>query len=120
MDMDTINMASWLIYAKPNNKILKATLKLLYKYWERNNYLCNYFLFHLFFKMATEQYPEEWKKVPYLNQIDNHLLARELLNKYDDNKFNMIVNITDFHKLTYKFDKDKSTKDTFLEKILNS
>ena len=117
--METINMASWLIYAKSNNIILKTTLELLYKYWEENNHLCDYFLFHLFFRMVTNRYKEEWEKIPYVSHIDNHLLARELLNKYNDIIFNRIINITDFHKLTYKIDKDIEIKDTFLEKILS-
>lgn len=119
MDMENINMASWLMYAKSNNKILKTTLELLYKYWQKNNYLCNYFLFHMFFKMATDKFNSEWEKVPYLNQIDNHLLARELLNKYNENVFNMIIKITDFHKLTYKLEGTVDKKNTFFEKIIN-
>ena len=36
MDMEMINMASWLIYSKSaNNKILLETQKLLYAYWEK-------------------------------------------------------------------------------------
>lgn len=35
MDMEYINMASWLIYSKSNNNILLLTQELLYEYWKK-------------------------------------------------------------------------------------
>lgn len=119
MDMEYINMASWLIYSKSNNNILLLTQELLYEYWKKNNYLVNYFLFHIFFKMATEKYEDEWKQVPYYSQIDNHLLANELMNNFDEKRYNEIKSLTNFHKLTYKLQIDKNTdKTTFYDKII--
>lgn len=119
MDMEYINMASWLIYSKSNNNILLLTQELLYEYWKKNNYLVNYFLFHIFFKMATEKYEEEWKQVPYYSQIDNHLLTNELMNNFDEKRYNEIKSLTNFHKLTYKLQIDKNTgKTTFYDKII--
>lgn len=119
MDMEYINMASWLIYSQSNNHILLLTQELLYDYWKRNNYLVNYFLFHMFFKMATEKYSDEWKLVPYYSQIDNHLLANELMNNFDEKRYDEIKYLTNFHKLTYKLPIDKNkNKTTFYDKII--
>lgn len=119
MDMEYINMASWLIYSKSNNNILLLTQELLYEYWKKNNYLVNYFLFHIFFKMATEKYKEEWKQIPYYSQIDNHLLANELRNNFNEKRYNEIKSLTNFHKLTYKLQKEKKKKErTFYDKII--
>lgn len=119
MDMEVINMASWLIYAKTNHSILSATLKLLYEYWKKNNYLCDYFLLHMFFSMATKEFAEEWNQVPYFSQVDNHLLSKELLNQFNFERYEKIKEITNFHKLTYKLDINKSlNKDTFYDKII--
>ena len=96
-------MGSWLMYAKSNNKILDTTLQLIYIYWKNKNYMMNYFLLHMFFKMVTDKYESEWRKVPYYSQMDNHLLNNYLENDYYNNDiYNDIINKTDFHKLSYK------------------
>lgn len=110
MDMENINMASWLIYSKTNNEILNLTLDLLKEYWKKHNYLVNYFLFHMFFKMATEKYNAQWSKIPYMTQTNNHLMALELNNNFNIERYNQIVKITDFHKLSYKVEINKNIK----------
>lgn len=113
MDMEMINMGSWLMYSKKsNNYLLTETRKLLYKYWKKYNYLKNYFLLHMFFRMVTDENPEEWEKVPMISQIDAHLLERELNKKYNDHRLNEIKKLTSIHKLTYKNLEEK--KDSFL------
>ena len=119
LDMEYINMANWLIYSKSNNEILIMTLNLLYDYWKNKNYASNYFIFHMFFKMATEKYSDEWKQVPYYAQIDNHLLANELADNFDEKRYDEIKYLTNFHKLTYKLPIDKNKKETtFYDKII--
>ena len=119
LDMEYINMANWLIYSKSNDKILIMTLNLLYDYWKNKDYASNYFIFHMFFKMATEMYLKEWKQVPYYSQIDNHLLQNELMNNFDEKRYNEIKSLTNFHKLTYKLQIDKNIKKTtFYDKII--
>lgn len=117
MDMENINMASWLIYSTSNNEILSLTLDLLKEYWKNHNYLANYFLFHMFFKMATEKYYVEWNKMPYMTQINNHLMALELNNDFNIGRYNQIKKITDFHKLSYKIDINEN-KNNFYKKII--
>lgn len=119
LEMENINMGNWLIYSKSNDKILIATLKLLYDYWKNKNYASNYFIFHMFFRMATEKYLEDWNRVPYYSQIDNHLLANELMNDFEEKRYNQIKELTNFHKLTYKLQTEKKkNKTTFYDKII--
>lgn len=104
MDQEMINMGSWLIYSKKtNNPILVLTRDLLYKYWEKYDFLKNYFLMHMFFRMASDSMPIVWEKVPMINHFDCHLLMNELEKEYDDERVKEIVSITPIHKLTYKF-----------------
>lgn len=103
MDMDMINMGSWLIYSRySNNFLLIETRRLLYIYWNRFSYIKNYFLLHMFFRMVCDRNPELWNKVPYFNQVDNHLLMRELNRSYSPNRIQRIKSLTTVHKLTYK------------------
>ncbi|MCC8073701.1 MAG: capsular polysaccharide synthesis protein, partial [Clostridiales bacterium] len=93
-DHEMINMGSWLIYSKPNNVLLLETQNLLFEYWKRHNYLQNYFLLHMFFRMVTNHYPKQWNKVPYYNQIDNHILQNEFNKTFDSKRFEQIKEIT--------------------------
>lgn len=105
MDMEMINIGSWFIYSKyTNNKLLVETRRLLYDYWSKMNYLKNYFLFHMFFRMVTEAYSEEWRKVPMFNQINQHLLMNELNNIYSQERCKEIFKLSSIHKLTYKIE----------------
>ena len=103
MDMEMINMGSWLIFSKyANNIILLETQGLLYAYWKKYNYIKNYFLMHIFFRMVTDANPELWEQVPAINHIDSHLLMQELPKHYDENRCQQIMRLTPIHKLTYK------------------
>lgn len=104
---DMINMGSWLIYSKPDNHILKEVQSLLFIYWEKQDYLKNYFLLHIFFRMVTDKFPDEWNAVPYYNQIDQHVLQQELSNKFNEKRFDQIKQLSPIHKLTNKADVDE-------------
>lgn len=104
MDNEMINMGNWFLYAsRTQNKLLLETQHLLYEYWKDNDYTKNYFIFHIFFRMVTDRFPEIWNQVPYINHMDQHLLIRECQDKnVTDDRINEILNITTIHKLTYK------------------
>ena len=116
-DYELVNMGSWLIRSTPNNIILNETQNLLFEYWESHNYICQYFLLHLFFKMVCEEYTDEWSNVPYFNQIDQHLLAQEINKKFDEKRFNQIKSITSVHKLTNKINNIDFEKDSYYSKL---
>ena len=103
MDEEMINMASWFIYsAQPQYKLLVQTRDLLYEYWQKFNFLKNYFLLHMLFRMVTDANTETWDTIPYYNQIDNHLLMNELVKPFDARRVDQIKALTTIHKLTYK------------------
>jgi hypothetical protein len=115
---DVINMGNWLIYSKnANNIILQETQNLLFKYWKDHNYLLNYFLMHLFVKMVSEYYQEEWKQIPYYDQINQHIFQMELLDKYNEKRFNQIKELSSIHKLTYKLDESEITENCYYSKL---
>lgn len=114
---EMINMGSWLIYSKPNNILLLETQNLLFKYWENNNHLKHYFLLHMFFRMVTDKYPEEWEKVPYYNQLDQHVFQQEFLKKYNDKRFKQIKEISPIHKLTNKTENFNLENESYFSKL---
>ena len=103
-DLIPIKLSNWLIFSESNNPILLLTLQLLYKYWEDHNRLTNYFIYHLFFTMATERYPDVWKNVPVYNNHSPHTMQQEIMNDYSKVRWEQLKKISDFHKLNRRMD----------------
>lgn len=98
---------SWFIYSVPNHPLLLETRDMIYSYWKENNKLKEYFLFHLFFTIATELYPEYWRNVPVFSDVVPHVLAGEIFDSFDSSRFEQIKKMSDVHKLSYKLDAEK-------------
>ena len=123
VDLDRKNSLSvvasnWLIYANKDNNIINLTKKLLYYYWKDYNYAINYNIFHIFFKLATEVYKDEWKNVPTFNNISPHILQFELNDDFQEIRFNEIKNMSDFHKLNWRIESEN--KNSFYNYIVNN
>ena len=103
-------ISSWLIEAKTNNKILMATKELCYEYWKENDIMLDYFLLHDFMSITLERYDEEWKKIVPRDNATSHILLLRLFEQYDKKIWIAIKEQTQFHKLTYKFDENKTKK----------
>lgn len=110
--------SNWLIYANKNNNIINLTKKLLYYYWKDYNYAINYNIFHIFFKLATEVYKDEWKNVPTFNNISPHILQFELNDDFQEIRFNEIKNMSDFHKLNWRIKSEN--KNSFYNYIVDN
>ncbi len=111
--------SSWLISASKGHPILCATWDLLCMYWERNNSLCHYFIFHMFFQMASEHYANLWKEVPRYSNIPPHILQFELFEQYTSERYEQIKSMSNFHKLTWKAKElSEDVEGTFAKKIL--
>jgi hypothetical protein len=117
-DIRLVGASSWLIYAKTNNRLLMGTRQLLHEYWKQESYLKDYFLFHLFFKIAVKFYEEDWLRVPVYGSGPTHRLQMFMFQKFDENVWNQIVGCSSFHKLTYKSENNRIL-DTYFERIVN-
>ena len=83
------------------------TRDLMFRYWKDYDYLMHYFLFHMFFKMATEAFADEWSKVPVFSNQLPHQMQFRMYEDYSDEKMKYFAGISDFHKMTYKIDPDR-------------
>lgn len=112
-------ISNWFITAKPHHRFIFLVKELLYEYWKEKDELVDYFIFHDFFQLIIENYPEEWSKViPFSNAVP-HILLLRLFEKYDEAIWNAVVEMTPFHKLSYKFgDSEFNKVDTFYQKII--
>lgn len=120
LDGHCIKTSSWLINAKSNNIILSATRDLLFEYWKKKNSLVDYFLLHHFISMSMSEFSQEWGIIPKFPNSIPHILLLQLFNKYDENEFKHIKNMTCFHKLNYKREMvDMVKKGTYYDVIIN-
>ena len=98
--------SSWMLVAHKGNAVLKRVLEVLYAYWERENNLRDYYLFHLFFYLVLER-NEEGKKalraIPYVPNVDAHTMQYTLFEDYDERIWKQITSRSPIHKLTWKF-----------------
>ncbi|WP_061910196.1 capsular polysaccharide synthesis protein [Streptococcus cristatus] len=109
LDGQALAISTWFMTAsKPHHPLLELTKDLLYFYWQQNNTMVDYFLIHHFFQLAIEEFPEFWSKVIPFNNSTPHILQLRLFEEYDEKIYQAIVNQTPFHKLTYKFEEEKS------------
>lgn len=105
-------VSNWFMTSCTSHPILELTRDLLYTYWKRNNSMVDYFIFHDFFQLATEAFPEEWNKVVPFSNATPHILLLRLFETYDPQIWEGIRNMTPFHKLTYKFSPEDAARDS--------
>jgi len=117
---ETIAASSWLISSWSHNKIIELTRNLLLEYWKKEDYLTNYYIFHLFFKIATEKYNDIWKDVPTFNNITPHILQFELLEEFNEKRFEQIKTMSTIHKLNRRFENKDKQKITYLDYIVEN
>ena len=111
-----ISGSNWFITAEKESPVLKTTRDLIYEYWRKENYLYDYFIFHLLFKYAYQKYIFDYYQMPYFSNIPVHFLQKYLLNKFNYTLYSNILNISSIHKLTKRFSIDK---DSFVNYIIN-
>ena len=89
----------------------------MYEYWRKENCLCDYFLFHIFFNTAYKRYKIEYYTIINLTNVYPHYLQKELLNKFNQTKYRNILKKSSVHKLTNK--KANNPIDLFINYIIN-
>ena len=116
-----ITVSSWFIACTQNHPIMLLVQDLLFAYWKHNNYLCDYFLFHLFVEIALEHYESFSSEMPKYSNEPAHLLLYELTNPFSKEKYDAIVPLSFVQKLTMKLSEhDKNKEDTFYKKLLDT
>lgn len=119
-DGHSINLSSWFMSSSTNNKILLNTRSLLYEYWKKNNSLVDYFLLHTFIEIVFDKYPEERKKIVKSCNSVPHMLLLDLFEPFDEMRYGVFKQMTNFHKLNYKREKkDFDKKNTYYDLVIN-
>lgn len=115
------SISNWFITARSYNRLLFLVRGLLYAYWEKNNKLDDYFIFHILFQMCIDHCPDEWNKVVPRDNSTPHIILLRLFDEFNKDIWEAVTRVTPFHKLSYKIDNDKILdKGTYYDTILRS
>ena len=116
-----VNISSWFIGSAKNNPVLELTQELLFNYWDRKNYLIDYFLYHNFLQMSLNYYEEILNAIPKYTNETTHFLLFELQKDFNVDVLKDVCDQTFAHKLTYKLPEsfDKESKESFYYYFVN-
>lgn len=114
---------TWFMYSKPNSYIISMVSASISLWWEKKNYLTNYFMIHDIIEMLY------WVDAEYRKKWDNMLKihpqqALVVFNAYHkvlgQQEFESAVKGSFVHKLTYKYDSSNIVKSSVLERVLDN
>ncbi len=94
-------IGNWFVTSCTNNEVLMVLRDMLYAYWKDYDCTLDYYIFHLFFSMLREVFPEEIAAMPYGYAARHIALAKHWGKKFDQVKWDRLVGKVSFHKLTY-------------------
>lgn len=116
-----ISISNWFISAHSNNEVLMTLRNMLFAYWKDYNCTLDYYIFHLFFAMVAQEYPEEIAAMPYGYSMNSLVLLHHWDEKFDQKKWDKLISRVSFHKLAFRIDqKTKENKNNFYNHIINT
>lgn len=120
-DGSAVNISSWFISAKSNNKILLAVRYLLWEYWKTENSLIDYFLLHFFISIVQDFYKDMWRQIVQIPNSLPHVLLLMMFEQFDQTKWDAITQMCPFHKLAYKrSEEDMAKEGTYYQYLMNN
>ena len=113
-------IGNWFISACSNNEVLVVLRDMLYAYWREHDVVLDYYLFHLFFDMLREVFPEQIAAMPYAYAPRSLALVKHWGEPFDEERWQRLVSRVCFHKLTYMPDKlPAMVEGTYYEFVVN-
>lgn len=100
-------IANWFIASLPHTPIIALQRLALETWWEHNDDLPDYFLYHRVFEVLRAIVPEfrgQWDAVPTLSATSCSLLQMEMMAPYHPVVVDGILEISPLQKLSYKYD----------------
>lgn len=101
---EAICNSTWAISACKNHPVMCLVRDLQFAYWMRTDFLCDYFIPHIFFNMVHEKYPQYLNEMPLYSDVPPHIMQVELFHPFSESRWREIKEMSPIHKLTHKFD----------------
>lgn len=119
-----IRCSNWFIKADCQNEMLIKLRNVLFNYYRYEKEPPIYLIFHVTLSLMVDTIPElleMWEGMPYICNMNPHVLQFSLGKKYEHESFSHILSSCFVHKLTYKYNKEliENNEDNNLQHILN-
>lgn len=118
-DGHVTNVSSWFLSSCKGHAFFQISQNILFDYWKRHNYLCDYFFIFYIFQMVMEIYPVFFQDMPRYPIETPHFLFFELGNNITEDKIYSYCSQTFIHKLSYKLTVEKEQEIEKVFKYLN-
>lgn len=116
-----VNISNWFISACKNSVVLLKVQELLFLYWKKHNYACDYFFYHMFTEMVLDLYPDQRKKMPKYSNENPHYMFYSLSEEYSAELFDGLKARSFIHKLSNKVDaSDYSSSSLYVHVLKDS
>lgn len=110
--------SSWFIVSNRKNKLLSVVKKILERYWETEDSLIDYYLFHCAVSwaiLANQECRDEYSAMPCYSNILPHLLQFSIADELVG--LDEVCKLSFCHKLTWKNKKINTREKAILEKL---
>ena len=115
-----ISISNWFITSCTNNEVLMVLRDMLHAYWRDFNCTLNYYMFHQFFYLLSQEYPERIASMPYGGSQRSIALLHHLNDTFNQERWGRLVSQVSFHKLSYRVDKKvKENKLNYYNRVLS-
>lgn len=102
-----LSIANWFIASQQGSVLLGMQRRALDEWWNHNDDLPDYFLYHRIFEVLQVMVPEvrgQWDAAPPLSATSAHLLQLEMMQPWRPNTLADIDAVAPLQKLSYKYD----------------
>ena len=114
-------VGSWFFWARPTSYVLNAIAETEILWWERNDHLTNYFMWHDIVEMlywTDPLYARAWDDMRKIHPREALGVLGELEKPFDQERYDELVRASGVHKLTYKLPREAFEADTFAGQIV--
>lgn len=115
--------AGFCFYMNKSSLLPHLVDKMLMRYWERETWIIDYFLFDYLIDIAIKKYPtvkQEIESIPFNNPNLNKLCPK-LCDKFNEEEFEALKSRTSFFKLSWKvfsYEQLLSDKDNYYHNLM--
>lgn len=123
MDIPVVKLSNWWLAARKSDRVLQATRHVLHNYWEKEDSVIDYFIFHIITSKIIDEDKDSdklFRDMPYFNNSNAHVLVSRLYEEYSKEGWEMIKTASLIQKLTYKPYVKKEGIKTFYDAILEN
>ncbi|WP_229071317.1 capsular polysaccharide synthesis protein [Actinoplanes sp. DH11] len=114
-------ISSWFLAARPGSYVIHLWRAACFLWWEKRGELIDYFLMHHVFEMLyhlDDRFRAEWDAGLRLNSKPPHALQTVMLESYDPDMYQTVMEGSFAHKLRYKYQPHELRSESYLARIL--